>query len=167
MLKFLMKFRMFLGKSAWIKIKLNNLTSYSMIKILYEASRAGVKIQMIVRGVCCLVPREIGMSENIEVISIVDKFLEHTRFMIFCNDDDNQVYISSADWMTRNLDNRVEVTCPIYQQELKIELLDIFNIYWKDNVKARYVNHLIVNKYKRNNKSNFRSQEELYNYYKN
>jgi len=155
------------GKSAWIKIKLNNLTSYSMIKILYEASRAGVKIQMIVRGICCLVPREIGMSENIEVISIVDKFLEHTRFMIFCNDDDNQVYISSADWMTRNLDNRVEVTCPIYQQELKIELLDIFNIYWKDNVKARYVNHLIVNKYKRNNKSNFRSQEELYNYYKN
>ena len=155
------------GKSAWIKIKLNNLTSYSMIKILYEASRAGVKIQMIVRGVCCLVPREIGMSENIEVISIVDKFLEHTRFMIFCNDDDNQVYISSADWMTRNLDNRVEVTCPIYQHELKIELLDIFNIYWKDNVKARYVNHLIDNKYKRNNKSNFRSQEELYNYYKN
>ena len=155
------------GKSAWIKIKLNNLTSYSMIKILYEASRAGVKIQMIVRGVCCLVPREIGMSENIEVISIVDKFLEHTRFMIFCNDDDNQVYISSADWMTRNLDNRVEVTCPIYQHELKIELLDIFNIYWKDNVKARYVNHLIVNKYKRNNKSNFRSQEEIYNYYKN
>ena len=155
------------GKSAWIKIKLNNLTSYSMIKILYEASRAGVKIQMIVRGVCCLVPREIGMSENIEVISIVDKFLEHTRFMIFCNDDDNQVYISSADWMTRNLDNRVEVTCPIYQHELKIELLDIFNIYWKDNVKARYVNHLIDNKYKRNNKSNFRSQEEIYNYYKN
>ena len=154
-----------LGKPAWIKIKINNITSYSMIKALYEASRSGVRIQMIVRGICCLMPKKVGMSENIDVISIIDKFLEHTRFMIFCNDQNNDVFISSADWMTRNLDNRVEVTCPIYQPELKKELLDIFNIYWNDNVKSRYVNLKKVNRYNRNDKPNLRSQEELYNYY--
>ena len=154
-----------IGKPAWIKIKLNNITSYSMIKSLYRASREGVKIQMIVRGVCCLIPGELQMSENIEVISIVDKFLEHTRFMIFCNDNSNNVYISSADWMTRNLENRVEVTCPIIDKKIKKEILDIFNIYWKDNVKSRYVNHPKINKYKRNTKPSFRSQDELYSYY--
>jgi|TARA_B110000967_G_C18891443_1_gene567666 polyphosphate kinase len=156
-----------LGKPAWIKIKLNNITSYSMIKALYEASRNGVRIQMIVRGICCLIPRQVGMSENIEVISIIDKFLEHTRFMIFCNNQDNEVFISSADWMTRNLDNRVEVTCPIYQPELKKELFDIFNIYWNDNIKSRYVNLEKINRYNRNDKPNSRSQEELYKYYLN
>tara|TARA_B110000090_G_scaffold199539_1_gene239549 strand:- start:1430 stop:3475 length:2046 start_codon:yes stop_codon:yes gene_type:complete len=156
-----------LGKPAWIKIKLNNITSYSMIKALYEASRSGVRIQMIVRGICCLIPRQVGMSENIEVISIIDKFLEHTRFMIFCNNQDNEVFISSADWMTRNLDNRVEVTCPIYQPELKKELFDIFNIYWNDNIKSRYVNLEKINRYNRNDKPNSRSQEELYKYYLN
>ena len=123
-------------KSAWIKIKINNLTSHSLIKSLYDASRAGVKIKMIVRGICCLVPGIKNMSNNIEVISIVDRFLEHTRFMIFNNDNKNKVYISSADWMTRNLDNRVEVTCPIFQNDLKKEINDIFEIYWKDNVKS-------------------------------
>ena len=156
-----------LGKPAWIKIKLNNITSYSMIKALYEASRNGVRIQMIVRGICCLIPRQVGMSENIEVISVIDKFLEHTRFMIFCNNQDNEVFISSADWMTRNLDNRVEVTCPIYQPELKKELFDIFNIYWNDNIKSRYVNLEKINRYNRNDKPNSRSQEELYKYYLN
>ena len=154
-----------LGKPAWIKIKLNNITSYSMIKSLYKASREGVKIQMIVRGICCLIPRELQMSENIEVISIIDKFLEHTRFMIFCNDDLNNVYISSADWMTRNLENRVEVTCPIIDKKIKKEILDIFNIYWNDNVKSRFVNYSNTNKYKKNSKPNFRSQDEIYNYY--
>ena len=156
-----------LGKPAWIKIKLNNITSYNMIMALYEASRNGVKIQMVVRGICCLIPKELGMSDNIEVISVVDRFLEHTRFMIFCNDQDNEVYISSADWMTRNLDNRVEVTTPIYHSELKKEILDIFNIYWNDNVKSRNVNSKKVNSYKINNKPPLRSQEELYNYYLN
>ena len=156
-----------LGKPAWIKIKLNNITSYNMIKALYDASRNGVKIQMVVRGICCLIPKELGMSDNIEVISVVDRFLEHTRFMIFCNDQDNEVYISSADWMTRNLDNRVELTTPIYHSELKKEILDIFNIYWNDNVKSRNVNSKKVNSYKINNKPPLRSQEELYNYYLN
>jgi polyphosphate kinase len=105
------------------------------------------------------------MSENIEVVSIVDKFLEHTRFIIFCNNNINNVYISSADWMTRNLENRVEVTCPIIDKEIKKEILDIFNIYWMDNVKSRLINHSQINKYRRNLKPNFRSQEEVYNYY--
>ena len=107
------------------------------------------------------------MSENIEVISIIDKFLEHTRFMIFCNNNSKKVYISSADLMTRNLDNRVEVICPIIDSEIKNEILDIFNIYWKDNVKSRFVNHSKINKYKRNSKPKFRSQDEVYNYYLN
>ena len=154
-----------LGKPAWIKIKVNNITSYSMIKSLYNASREGVKIQMIIRGVCCLIPKKLNMSDNIEVISIVDKFLEHTRFFIFCNDKSNSVYISSADLMTRNLNNRVEVICPILDAEIKEEILDIFNIYWKDNVKSRFVNHSSMNKYKRNSRPNFRSQDEVYNYY--
>jgi len=87
--------------------------------------------------------------------------------MIFCNNQDNEVFISSADWMTRNLDNRVEVTCPIYQPELKKELFDIFNIYWNDNIKSRYVNLEKINRYNRNDKPNSRSQEELYKYYLN
>ena len=156
-----------LGKPAWIKIKLNNITSYNMVKSLYKASREGVKIQMIIRSICCLIPNELQMSENIEVISIVDKFLEHTRFIIFCNNNSNNVYLSSADWMTRNLENRVEVTCPIIDEKIKKEILDIFNIYWNDNVKSRFVNHPQKNKYKRNTKPNFRSQDEVYNYYLN
>ncbi|HAI18049.1 MAG TPA: polyphosphate kinase 1, partial [Xanthomarina gelatinilytica] len=112
-------------------------SSFKMVDKLYEASRAGVKIQMIIRGICCLIPGVKGMSENIEVISIVDKFLEHTRLYIFCNDNNPKVYISSADFMTRNIENRVEVSCPIYDEDIKQELIDTFNISWSDNVKAR------------------------------
>ena len=153
------------GKEAWIKIKINNITSYSLIRSLYDASRAGVKIQMIVRGICCLIPGHKNMSDNIQVISIVDRFLEHTRFMIFNNNGNNNVFISSADWMTRNLDNRVEVTCPILQDDLKKEILDIFNIYWRDNTKSRFINH--DNKSRFSTKKEFRSQQELFNYYLN
>ena len=153
------------GKDAWIKIKINNITSYSLIRSLYEASRAGVKIQMIVRGICCLIPGHKNMSENIEVISIVDRFLEHTRFMIFNNNGNCNTFISSADWMTRNLDNRVEVTCPILQDDLKNEILDIFNIYWNDNVKARHVNSSAKSIISKNNK--MQSQQRIYNYYLN
>ncbi len=153
------------GKESWIKIKINNITSYSLIRSLYDASRAGVKIQMIVRGICCLIPGHKNMSENIEVISIVDRFLEHTRFMIFSNNDNYKVFISSADWMTRNLDNRVEVTCPILQEDLKKEILDIFNIYWSDSIKARLINS--NSKSRITNQKSFKSQEKMYNYYLN
>ncbi|SEA62423.1 polyphosphate kinase 1 [Bizionia paragorgiae] len=155
------------GKPAYIRLKMNSISSYKMIDKLYEASKAGVKIQMIVRGICCLVPGVKGMSENIEVVSIIDKFLEHTRLYIFCNNDDPKVYISSADWMTRNIDNRVEVSCPIYQESIKSELLDTFDICWKDNVKARILNETQDNTYKRNNLPKIRSQFATYDYLKN
>lgn len=155
------------GKPAFIKLKLNSLSSYMMVDKLYEASRAGVKIQMIVRGICCLVPGIKGMSENIEVISIIDKFLEHTRLLVFCNNNDPKIYISSADWMSRNIENRVEVTCPIYDQDIKNELLDVFDIAWNDNVKARLLCGTHENKYRHNNLPKVRSQFEIYNYYVN
>ncbi len=153
------------GKEACIKIKMNSFTSYKMVDKLYEASNAGVKIQLIIRGICCLVPGIKGMSENIEVISVVDKFLEHPRVFIFCNDGDPKVYISSADWMTRNLDYRVEVGCPIYDADIKQELLDTFEISWSDNVKARVLSVLQDNAYKQDDKPKVRSQFAMYDYY--
>jgi polyphosphate kinase len=155
------------GKSAYIKLKMNSISSYKMIDKLYEASRAGVKIQMIVRGLCCIVPGVKGMSENIEIISIIDKFLEHTRLYIFSNNEDPKMYISSADWMTRNIDNRVEVSCPIYDEDIKNELQDLYDICWNDNVKARVINETQDNSYKRNDQSKIRAQFDTYKYYLN
>ena len=154
------------GKEAYIKIKMNSFTSYKMVDKLYEASEAGVKIQLIIRGVCCLIPGVPGLSENIEAISVVDKFLEHPRLFVFANEGDPKVFISSADWMTRNLDNRVEVGCPIYDPDVKAELLDTFEISWKDNVKARIFSPNHDNRYKNNELPKLRSQFALYDYYK-
>ena len=153
------------GKEAYIKLKMNNITSYKMIDKLYEASRAGVKIQMIVRGICCLVPGIEEMSENIEVISIVDKFLEHPRLFIFGNNGNPKVYISSADWMTRNISFRVEVGCPIYDETIKQELIDTFEISWADNVKARVIDQAQDNHYRPHTLPAQRSQVALYEYY--
>ncbi|GLB50141.1 polyphosphate kinase 1 [Neptunitalea lumnitzerae] len=153
------------GKPAFIKLKMNSLTSYKMVDKLYEASKAGVKIQLIVRGVCCLVPGIPGLSENIEVISVVDKFLEHPRLYIFGNGGDPLYYISSADWMTRNIENRVEVSCPVYDEDIKKELMDTFEICWSDNVKARVINEQQNNKYRVNDKPKVRSQIATYEYY--
>ena len=155
------------GKHAYIKLKMNSISSYKMIDKLYEASRAGVKIQMIVRGLCCLVPGVKGMSENIEVISIIDKFLEHTRLYIFANNNEPKIYISSADWMTRNINHRVEVSCPIYDEDIKRELQHLFDICWNDNVKARIINENQDNTYRRNNNPIVRAQFDTYNYYLN
>ena len=154
------------GKKARIRLKLNNITNYKIISKLYEASRSGVQIDMIVRGVCCLIPGVKGMSENIRVISVVDKFLEHPRVYIFENDGDPQMYISSADWMTRNIDNRVEVACPILDKDLQQELLDTFMISWKDNVKARLVNTKNQNAFVSNQEKAIRSQWATYAYFK-
>jgi polyphosphate kinase len=154
------------GKKAYIKLKMNSLTDSKMIDKLYDASRAGVKINLIVRGICCLIPGVKGMSENIKAISIVDNYLEHSRVYIFCNEENPEVYISSADLMTRNLDARVEVTCPIYDDEIKKELIETFHISWKANVKARLLNVDLENKYKKiNGEKPFRAQLEMYNYY--
>lgn len=153
------------GKEAFIKIKMNSFTSYKMVDKLYEASRAGVKVQLIIRGICCLIPGVKGMSENIEAISIVDKFLEHPRMFIFGNDGNPKIYISSADWMTRNLDYRVEVGCPIYDEDIKKELLETFEMSWSDNVKARVFNEQQDNSYRVNDQPKLRSQFAKYDYY--
>jgi polyphosphate kinase len=156
------------GGEAYIKLKMNSVSDFAMIDKLYEASRAGVKIQLQIRGICSLIPGVKGMSENIEAISIVDNYLEHSRIYIFANKGEPDVYISSADFMTRNLDGRVEVTCPIYDESIKKELIDIFNIGWKGNVKARYHSEKLDNKYRvRGQNTVFRAQLETYNYYKN
>ena len=154
------------GKEAFVKIKMNSFTSYKMVDKLYAASRAGVQVQMIIRGICCLIPGVEGMSENIEAISVVDKFLEHPRVFIFGNSGNPKVYISSADWMTRNLDYRVEVGCPIYDDDVKQELLDTFDISWKDNIKARVFSAKHDNAYKDDDKPKVRSQFAVYDYYK-
>lgn len=153
------------GKNALIRIKINNLTNFEMVKALYEASQAGVKIQMIVRGICCLVPGVKGLSENIEVISVVDRFLEHPRMVIFENGGDRDVFISSSDWMTRNLDNRVEVSCPIYDKNIQQELVDTFNLSWNDNVKSRWVNEPNKPIYRTKEEKPLQSQEAIYGYY--
>ncbi|MDA9089859.1 polyphosphate kinase 1 [Maribacter arcticus] len=154
-----------LGKEAYIKIKMNSFTSYKMVDKLYEASRAGVKIQLIIRGICCLVPGIKGMSENIEAISIIDKFLEHTRIFAFANGGNSKVYISSADWMTRNLDYRVEVGCPIYDEDIKKEVMDTFEICWSDNMKARVFTEKQDNAYRKTTRPKVRSQFVTYDYY--
>ncbi|MCF7569118.1 polyphosphate kinase 1 [Sabulilitoribacter arenilitoris] len=155
------------GKTGRIRLKMNSISSYVMIDKLYEASRAGVKIQMIVRGICCLIPGVDGMSENIEVISIVDKFLEHSRLYIFGDGDECKVYISSADWMTRNIDNRVEVSCPIRNKTIKQEIIDTYQLCWNDNVKARILNTSDENEYRVNDNPKVRSQIAIYDYYLN
>lgn len=156
-----------LGRPAFIKLKMNSLSDYKMIDKLYEASRAGVKVQLIIRGICSLIPGVPGMSENIEAISIVDKFLEHSRVYVFGNNGDPEIYISSADFMTRNLDARVEVSCPIYDEDIKKEMLETFEIGLKANVKARLHSEKLDNKYRKQlDQKMFRAQHEMYNYYR-
>ena len=146
-------------------MKLNSLSDFKMIDKLYQASQAGVKIQLIVRGICCLIPGVKGMSENIEIISIVDKYLEHPRLYIFENGGSPKYYISSADFMSRNLDSRVEISCPIYDVDIQEELLDTFEICWNDNVKARMISEEQDNEYVKNKKEKVRSQFATYDYY--
>lgn len=133
------------GEEAWVLLKLNNLADREMVGLLYEASRAGVKIRMIVRSMFSLLPGVNGLSENIEAVSIVDRFLEHSRICIFANRGAEKVLIGSADWMSRNFDRRAEVMCPIYDPVLKQELKDYFEIQWQDNVKARALNPPLKN----------------------
>ncbi|MDF7667713.1 polyphosphate kinase 1 [Orbaceae bacterium ESL0727] len=155
------------GKPAAIYLKLNAITDKDMIDQLYEASCAGVKIRMIVRGMCVLVPQIPNLSENIVVTSIVDRFLEHARIYIFENNGQKDTYISSADWMPRNIDNRVEVGVKIFDAKIKSTLHEIFNIQCHDNVKARIIDKDNSNKYvQRGNKKKIRSQYVIYDYLK-
>lgn len=155
-----------LGRESYIHLKMNSLSDFKMVDKLYEASRAGVKIKLLVRGICSLIPGVKGMSDNIEAISIVDNYLEHSRVYIFGNDGNPEVYISSADFMTRNLDGRVEVSCPIYDLDVRKELIDSFNVSWKGNVKARIHSEKLDNKYRvRGQNPVWRAQLETYNFY--
>ncbi len=155
------------GLPSGIKIKINSLSNRSIIKQLNKASQNNVKVNLIVRGICCMVPKMQPQNKSIEIISIVDRFLEHSRVYIFMNGGDPKVFISSADLMTRNLHSRVEVTVPIYNQELKHQIMDTFEIYWNDQRKARLVNQEPQNRLrisKRDNQAG--SQLEVYKYLK-
>ncbi len=155
------------GKKAAITLKVNNLVDKGLINKLYSASSAGVKIKMIVRGMCSLVPGVEGFSENIKVISIVDRFLEHPRVLITHNNGDPIVYISSADWMTRNIDYRIEVAAPVRDPLLKQRIIDIINLHFIDTVKARYIDKEMTNRYvPRGNRKKVRSQMAIYDYLK-
>lgn len=154
-------------KEAFIILKMNSLTDEEVVAKLYEASNAGVKIQLIIRGMCCLIPGVEGYSENIKVISIIDRFLEHARVWVFANGGMQKVFLSSADLMPRNLDHRVEVGFPILHPEVKKEILDILDIQLRDNTKAREINFQNNNRYvKTGTKFKSRAQEDIYNYLK-
>ncbi|MGB4399329.1 MAG: polyphosphate kinase 1 [Daejeonella sp.] len=155
------------GKRAYIILKMNSLTDEDMVAKLYDANNAGVKINLIIRGMCCLVPGVAGFSENIEVISIIDRFLEHARVWIFGNNGNEEIFLTSADLMARNLDHRVEVGFPILDPLVKSEIRDIIDIQLKDNTKAREINQLNNNRYKRSRgKVENRAQIDIYTYLK-
>jgi len=137
------------GQEAYIMLKMNSLEDKRMIAKLYEASRAGVQVRLIVRGICGLVPGLSGWSENIQAISILDRFLEHARVFIFGNGGQERFYLGSADWMTRNLDRRVEVAFPILDPDVRHEIRCILDLQWKDNQKARRHTATYDNPYRR------------------
>lgn len=156
------------GLPAQITFKVNNLVDKEIIDDIYRAGQSGVKVRGIVRGMCSLRPGIKDLSDNISIISVVDRFLEHPRVMIFENAGNPRVYISSADWMTRNMDHRIEVGCPIYDDELKQRIIDIIEIQFRDTLKARTIDKDQVNKYvRRGNRKKLRSQTEIYDYLKN
>ncbi len=155
------------GKKAYMMLKMNSLIDQEMIDKLYEASQAGVKIQLIIRGIFGLKTGDPELSKNIEAISIVDKYLEHSRIFLFANGGKDDIYISSADWMPRNLDRRIEITCPVYSPEIRAELKEVFRIQLHDNTKARILDSELSNQY--NNPGygqRYRTQEDFHTYIK-
>jgi polyphosphate kinase len=154
------------GKEAKFWVKINSISDHGMIEKLYEASAAGVKIRLIVRGINCLKLDDPELSANIQAVSIVDRFLEHTRAFCFHNDGNPEYFISSADWMARNLNRRVEVTAPVYDPKIQRQLKDHFEILWKDNTKSRIFNAKQSNEYRMLPGPKIRAQVELYHYVK-
>lgn len=156
------------GKEAKIIIKLNSLQDPKIIQRLYRASNAGVKIKIIVRGICCLIPGVKGMSENIEAISIIDRFLEHARIYIFHNDGNPLIFSGSADWMSRNLNRRIEVIFQILNKSLKQEIFDLIDLQLHDNTKTRIIDAEQKNEYvKSKSAKKIQAQLAIYNYLKN
>jgi polyphosphate kinase len=153
-------------KPAKIIIKLNSLTDPLLINHLYKAVKANVEVHLIIRGILTLDKKEQKLNQKLNAISIVDQYLEHARVMIFHNNGNEKVYISSADWMVRNLDHRIEVAAPILDPKIKKELIEIINIQLKDNQKARILDAELLNKYVPSSRLKFKSQEETYNFLK-
>lgn len=154
------------GNNAYIILKMNSLQDIKLIKLLYQASNAGVQIKLIVRGVCCLIPGIKNQSENITVTSIVDRYLEHSRVYIFGNNKKEIMYIGSADWMTRNLNHRIEVLTPILDADIHKTIRDIIILQLNDNIKARYIDEQQNNTYVISNDEDIRAQYATYNYIK-
>jgi polyphosphate kinase len=135
------------GKEAYIILKLNSLQDAKMIKLLYKASNAGVKIRLLIRGICCLVPGIEGQSVNISITSIVDRFLEHGRIYVFGNNGKEKMYLGSADWMTRNLDHRIEVITPILDRDIHLKLKELLDLQLVDTIKSRVIDSNQNNSY--------------------
>lgn len=153
------------GKPAYIYLKMNSLSDELLIDRLNEAAKAGVEVKLVIRGIFCMLTENKKFVQPIKAISIVDEYLEHARIFIFCNGNNEKVFISSADWMVRNLDHRVEATCPVFDENIKKVLKNIINIQLSDNVKARLLDNDLSNRYVRNNSfRKVRSQIEIYNY---
>ena len=156
-----------LGLPARIILKLNNLQDEEMIESLYRASQAGVKVDLIVRGICCLIPGKAGLSENIHAIGIIDRYLEHARVFVFHNNGEDKMYLSSADWMTRNLSYRIETTFPVYDKDIKKTIMDLIELQLKDNVKSRIIDKDGQNEYATSDSPlKIQSQVETYYYFK-
>ena len=155
------------GIDSYIILKINNLSDAYLINKLYEASQTGVKIRLIIRGMFSLIPGIKDISENIEAVSIVDKYLEHSRIFIFSNAGQPKYFISSADWMPRNIDRRIEIITPIYDKALQQELHQFVDIQWQDNERARILDKKLSNQFKdgAGNKK-IRCQWAIYDYLK-
>ena len=155
------------GRPAWVKIKINHITDPDVVNKMYAASRAGVRIDALVRGNCSLVPGIEGVSDNIRVVGIIDRYLEHSRILIFCNNDKPRYFIGSADWMPRNLVNRIEVLTPVYDDEMKRDLMRTVDYGLRDTTNGRIVDGRGTNEIQPVNEGvgPFRSQEELHKAY--
>ncbi|MFT3679853.1 MAG: polyphosphate kinase 1 [Ferruginibacter sp.] len=155
------------GKPSGITIKMNNLEEKVLINKLYEASQAGVKVQLIVRSICCLAPGVAGLSENISITRIVDRYLEHGRVFVFKNAGEEKIFIGSADWMNRNVYRRIEVCCPVYEEDVKAQIMKTIELQLNDNVQAVEINTALDNKPVQNNEAPVQSQNVIYNFLKN
>jgi polyphosphate kinase len=152
-------------KPAAITLKMNSLSDEELIGKLYDAARAGVELKLIIRGIFCMLSENTKFLRPVTAVSIIDEYLEHARVFIFHNGGNEKVYLSSADWMVRNLDHRVEATCPVLDESIRQEMKDILDIQLSDNVKARWLDNELLNKYKRDrSEKKVRAQIEIYNY---
>lgn len=155
------------GRAAWVKLKINHITDHDIVNKMYAASKAGVRIEALVRGNCSLVPGVEGVSDNIRVVGIIDRYLEHSRIFIFCNNGKPRYFIGSADWMPRNLVSRIEVISPVYDEDMKKDLLRTVDFGLRDTTNGRIVDGRGTNEIQPVEEGDkpFRSQEELYKQY--